>query len=184
VQAIQLDRPMTFEAFLLFCEDKEGRWELIDGRPTMRPPPTDFHQIISDSIARLLYAARKETKASWIALSGHGVPIPGRPDGFVPDVMVKPAATGSSFSPDPIVAFGIVSPSNTPKDRASRLASYSRVPTMRHYVVVHQDEPLVEVYGPDWGAPAAVVRRGLVHLPEIGVSLPLTAIYEDTPHGR
>jgi len=175
---------MSFEEFLLFCEDKEGRWELIDVRPTMCPPPTDFSP---DHL-------RQHRSSSVCGAQGNEGPLdrperaeradPGRPEGFVPDVMVKPAATGSSFSPDPIVAFGIVSPSNTPKDRASRLASYSRVPTMRHYVVVHQDEPLVEVYGPDWDAPAAVVRKGLVHLPEIGVSLPLTAIYEDTPHGR
>lgn len=61
--------------------------------------------------------------------------------------------------------FEVLSPSNGPQDRMARLADYSTVPSIEHSVVLHQDRPLATVHS----------RANL------GVRMPLSAAYEDTP---
>ena len=55
---------------------KEEKWELIDGRPTMMPPPTLVHQRICKNIKRVLDAQLDSAKPEWSADGEVGLLLP------------------------------------------------------------------------------------------------------------
>jgi Uma2 family endonuclease len=70
------------------------------------------------------------------------------------------------------------------EDRTIKLAEYSAVPSIAHYVLVEQSEYLVHVYS-RVGTGDFIIRpreaRGLdgtIELPAIGISMSLAEIYE------
>ncbi|MBX9927068.1 MAG: Uma2 family endonuclease [Hyphomicrobiaceae bacterium] len=60
---------LTLPVFQAFRDDrpKEEKWELIDGRPTMMPPPTLVHQRICRNISSLLNNRLALVKPEWAA---------------------------------------------------------------------------------------------------------------------
>ena len=184
-QAARLEHTMTFDRFLAFLAERPDgeRWELVDGKPVMNAQPTDFHQIIAENVIVFLRAHRREHGAPWIPIGPSAVPIPGANRSRSPDVTVKRALTGTQFTPDPITVFEVLSPSNGPQDRTARLSDYRAVPSIEHYVVLHQDRPLATFYSraDGWEGRDVGPQSRTVDLPALGVRMPLSAAYEDTP---
>ena len=75
---------------------KEEKWELIDGTPTMMPPPTLMHQRICANLDRLLNARLEATKPDWRADREVGLLLP-KDDKFnpEPDVTIIDAKIGA-----------------------------------------------------------------------------------------
>ena len=71
------------------------------------------------------------------ALDSIGVAI-GANEEYVPEVVVFPAAKIADHdrqAPDPMIVVEVLSPSSRAKDLNTKVAGYSRVPTIRHYLV-------------------------------------------------
>ena len=70
------------------------------------------------------------------------------------------------------------------RDRTIKLADYNATPSIAHYVLIEQAEPLVHVYsrGPhgDFNLRPQEVRRldGTIDLPAISLSLTMREIYD------
>lgn len=83
---------------------------------------------------------------------------------------------------NPTVLFEILSPSTENYDRTGKFGKYRRVPSLREYILVHQDEPFVERFernGDVW--PPPYEYRGLsaiLEVSSVGVFLPLADLYE------
>jgi Uma2 family endonuclease len=83
---------------------------------------------------------------------------------------------------NPTVLIEILSPSTAQYDRTAKFIKYRRLPSLREYVLVHQDTPLMERYervGDLWVV--AVEYDGLdavMELASLGIALPLSSIYE------
>ena len=122
---------------------------------------------------------------SWVALPGLGVRVSeaSRPE---PDVLIIPRA---SLSADPsgrdrkevIVAFEILSPSTEDRDLRWKRGAYTSLPSLTHYVVVAQDAVEVVVFGREAGFAERRLRSlgEALDLPALGISLPLSEIYQD-----
>ncbi len=82
---------------------------------------------------------------------------------------------------NPSVIIEVTSPSTENYDRETKYAHYRRIPSLRAYVLVSQDERLVEVFtrNADDSWTLRDVREGTAQLAEIECTLDLDATYKD-----
>lgn len=174
----------TLDRFLAWEARQPERYELVDGQPRLMTGGTQAHNTITVNLISLLHQKLRNT--------------PCRPGG--PDLRVPIAATGQSRYPDasidcgkfdpaaheasePVVVFEVLAKSNDIRDQYSRLCDYDAVQTIRHYVVLAQDQSVVAVHDRDAAGRLAPGRMmtalaEALLLPAIGIVLPVAAIYE------
>lgn len=83
---------------------------------------------------------------------------------------------------NPTVLIEILSPSTNNYDRVARFGRCRRLPSLREYILVHQDAPRVERFertGDIWETCEYQGETAVLELSSAGVSVPLAAIYED-----
>ena len=174
---------MTIDTFLTFTEARSGddRWELIDGAPVMNPSPSFTHQTIADNLLFELKLLQRQGSA-WLAISGFGVKL-SQTDMPVPDVLIRPRQQLlGHFCDDMIVAFEVLSPSSRATDLRWKRKAYPKLPSLQHYVVLHQDERAIRCYdrADGWAERRLGSNTSALDLSAIGVSLSLAALYVDT----
>ncbi|TNC08604.1 Uma2 family endonuclease [Methylobacterium terricola] len=180
------DPPMSLDGFLAFLEErpKGERWELDDGVPLKNPQPTRRHDWIQVNILEALRQHRRRHGSPWRPSGPSQVPVPDAARTVAPDVIVAidDGRHDLCITPAPLVVFEVLSPSERPKRRASKLAAYAAVSSIGSVVLVRQDRQSVTVYrrNPDGGL-APIVCTAFVELPEIGVTLAFETIYDDMP---
>ena len=101
-----------------------------------------------------------------------------------PDLSVtcSPATGRDDTVPDPVLIIEVLSPSTEHVDRGRKKFDYFATPSVRQYVIVEQNERLVDLYSrADAGwINEVIVGDATLNLSSVGVELPLDAIYEDT----
>ena len=83
--------------------------------------------------------------------------------------------------PNPVVVFEVISPTSGRIDRVVKLREYAAVPTIRRYVIVESDTMAVTVQsrdGEEAFRTAGLTEGDTLDLPEIGIEIPVAAIYE------
>jgi Uma2 family endonuclease len=90
--------------------------------------------------------------------------------------------------PNPVVVFEVVSPTSGRTDRIVKLHEYQAVPTIRRYVIVESDSGAVTVLSRDHEGEAfraaGLTEDDTLDLPEIGIEIPVAAIYEGLTFGE
>ena len=169
-------QPLTFEQFLDWERGQELKHEFVDGEPVSMAGGTEAHNIIQ---ANLIAAVAPK-------LRGSGC----RP--FPSDMLIRTGAGRCRYpdmtidcgqrrgenlvAPEPTVVFEILSEETQRRDRTIKLADYNATPSIAHYVLIEQGEPLVHVYsrGPhgDFNLRPQEVRKpdGVVELPATSIS--------------
>jgi Uma2 family endonuclease len=84
---------------------------------------------------------------------------------------------------NPSVIFEVLSPSTEENDREFKAINYWQLPSMRHYVLVYQKEPQVEMWTrrPDDSWSPVAITAGFeraIELAALGITLPLADIYD------
>ncbi|HRQ89569.1 MAG TPA: Uma2 family endonuclease [Bacteroidia bacterium] len=107
---------------------------------------------------------------------------------YYPDVMVgcDPTDDHDYYLERPSILFEVLSPSTEQIDRREKLLAYQTIPTLRHYVVVAQDERRVEwLHWEDnaWSLTVLTGPEDRIDFPEQGVSLTLSEIYDGIEFG-
>jgi Uma2 family endonuclease len=118
------------------------------------------------------------------------------------DVRVRVAATGFTTYPDasvvcggletdsmdrdavlnPVLVIEVLSESTEAYDRGAKAAHYRRIPSLREYVLLAQNEPLVEVYRRNEQGRFELIEARLgerFELASVGVTLEVQAVYEN-----
>jgi Uma2 family endonuclease len=84
---------------------------------------------------------------------------------------------------NPTVIFEVMSPSTEHYDRGSKFRLYKDLPSLREYVLVSQDEPVVEIFrranGEGWLHSVSAGLKASAVIESIRIKLPLAALYED-----
>ena len=71
---------------------------------------------------------------------------------YYPDVFVHCGPPGHDlYEDDAVVVVEVLSPDSRWRDRREKAAAYSRLPSLRAYLVVDPDQPRIEVYAPEGG---------------------------------
>lgn len=103
---------------------------------------------------------------------------------YHPDVMVTcdPEDREDYFKSRPSLIIEVSSPSTVVIDRREKLLAYQRIPNLREYILISQDEIKVEVYrrheGGRWWE-QTLDREGELELESVGLKIDLNDIYED-----
>lgn len=90
----------------------------------------------------------------------------------------EPARIDANAITNPTVLVEVLSPSTEADDRGPRWHDFQSLPSLRHYVLVSQNEKRVEVFSRDRDGWRYEDRsRGTIKLAAIGASLSLDALY-------
>ncbi|HZF07917.1 MAG TPA: Uma2 family endonuclease [Thermoanaerobaculia bacterium] len=180
---------LTAEDYLAFERSAETRSEYVDGEMVAMAGASREHNLI---VTNLLGELRSQLK--------------GRPCELYPsDLRVRVPATGLYTYSDVVVVCGeprfedehfdtllnpslvieVLSASTEGYDRGKKFEHYRALDSLREYLLVSQDEPLVEQFVRQedgaWRFTATSGRDAVVHLPSLGCSLALAEIYDKVP---
>lgn len=102
---------------------------------------------------------------------------------YYPDasVVCRSNPDTDSFQDDPVVIFEVLSDSTRRLDDGEKRDGYLTIPSLRVYVLIEQDEPTVVAYRRTEQGFVREVHTGrdaIFPLPEIGIDLPLSEIYD------
>jgi Uma2 family endonuclease len=176
---------MTYAEYVVRERSSPEKHEYLHGHAYAMAGGTPAHGALSASFGRLL-----------------GNALVGRPCRvYSSDVRVRVRATGLSTYPDlsvvcgtletdpddpdaianPILLGEVLSPSTASYDRGAKAAHYRRIPSLREYVLVAQEEPRIELHrfrDGRWQVLEAVAGEQLV-LASIGAEIEVSAVYAD-----
>ncbi len=183
-------KPMSWDEYLTWEAAQPIRYEFVDGEVFAMGGGTGEHDSICTNLRGLL----------WTQLRGR----PCRPQG--PDLKVQ-TGTGNGRYPDALIdcgkrvagalqaqepraVFEVLSRSTAWKDQNDKFDDYDATPTIRHYVLIFQDQMRVMVYGRDDRGRldrgnATLLRDpgDKVAMPDLDIMLLLSDIYEGIVYG-
>ena len=188
---------MTVGEFLAWSADQpdEARHELVRGMPVRLMAPTNLRHAriqrnASATLRRAIAAAGAPCEV-FDAGPGAAVGLEGE-ECRIPDVVVTCAAEvdeAARLVPEPVIVVEVASPStrlpDINHDVNDKVEFYSRIASIRHYLVVEQDHHRVVYHGrgPSGGLEPRIVRDGEIVMEPPGVSLALADLYRDTALG-
>jgi Uma2 family endonuclease len=179
---VQPNLRMDKATFLAWLQEREGRYELADGRVMMMTGGSRGHGIIT---RRLAAALEKRLDANrWTVLtSDFGVDL-GSDTVRYPDVVVDVA--GGLFkdltATAPVLVAEVLSPSSASYDLGDKAAEYLRLPSSSAYLVLSQDEPKAWAWvrsASDFSPGPDVVKGHdrVIRIAALAVDVPLSEIY-------
>lgn len=178
---------LDMETFHGFRDErpKEEKWELIDGRPVMMPPPSLVHQRICRNLETLLNERLRVVKPDWAADREIGLLIP-QDEKFNPEPDVTVIDTeieiGQLYAARFYFVAEILSGGDKPWVLKAKLDYYKRHDPCAAILFVRQDQIAAEYYARDAGwAKAELAMIDRVNLPVIGDIGPLSDLYRYTP---
>ncbi len=177
---LALRRPMALAEFLEWVERQPLRYEFDGVGPVAMTGGTAGH---ADIQANLAAALRTRLRGNPCRFYGSDLKFQVA-EGHVryPDGMVvcSPVDRTATVIYDPVIVFEVLSPSTAGNDRIVKAREYQATPSVQRYVMLEQDAVGATVYarcGEAW-THEILVADSILALPEIGVSLPLTELYE------
>jgi Uma2 family endonuclease len=103
---------------------------------------------------------------------------------YYPDVVVccDPSDKAEYFRTNPSLIIEVTSPTTAVTDRREKLLAYQKIPGLREYVLIAQDEISVQVYRRDkndrWWE-ETLGPNGVIELESVDLNIPVTEAYED-----
>jgi Uma2 family endonuclease len=173
-------RLWTADEFLARGEGREGKFELVEGQVVMMTGGTRGHAELRLALAAFLRPAALDMgfgiANDWAVRTFAGVRYP--------DVVIFPRDGSSKAlaTAEPVFAAEILSPASLATDFNEKAAEYAAIASLRHYLVLAQDEPRAWLWsrGEDgrFGRPdMAAGEAETVALPAPGLVLPLAELY-------
>jgi Uma2 family endonuclease len=173
---------MTVDEYLAWAQDKPGRFELYAGAVYAMAPERAGH-------AKVKFAMQVALRA---AIQRAGIDCHMLPDGMTvrvdahtahePDALVycgQELPDSAVEVPEPIIVVEVLSPSTRNIDASAKLAGYFRVDSVRHYLIVDSDQPLVihHARGEADMVATRILREGKIVLDPPGIELAIADFY-------
>jgi len=100
----------------------------------------------------------------------------------IPDFFIfHETGNQKKYATEPIFIVEVLSESSINTDRVTKLAEYTQLPTLEYYLIIEQDECLVEVFnreGKRWYVEFYSDINEHIDLPALNIQLPLSVIYK------
>ena len=180
---VALRKPMTQDDFFAWAESQDGRYEFDGIQPIAMTGGTMNHGVIADNIRAELKQRLRGSRCRSVSPDGGGVQTVGKRLRY-PEATV----TCSQFAgpdriiPKPVIVFEVVSESTRRIDQVFKLREYHAVSSIKRYILVEQTGAALTVHARQNDEPwvTTVLGEGdVVPLPEIGIEIPVAAIYDD-----
>ena len=174
---------MTRDQFFDWAAAQGARHEFDGFEPVAMTGGNLHHNRIAFNIHRTLHSRLKGSGCEPLGLDA-GVATIGDNVRY-PDAVVtcSPTQGGSRLVPNPVVVFEVISPTSGHVDRIVKVREYATVDSIRRYVIVESASVGLTVHerqeaGQKWTV-TTIMADDLLHLPEIGVEIPVAEIYEN-----
>jgi Uma2 family endonuclease len=175
--------PMTPEEFLVWNEDREGKREFVNGKVVeqMMIHVTRSHYFLA---SRLLYQLATQLGLEDFIVGSADFGVKFSNGVRYPDVMVEKAGGAGKdlATSEPLLIAEILSPSTMADDFGPKAREYLSLASLRHYIILSQDEARVWVWsrdsGDQWVGPE--INTGIdevVQLNWFGLSLNMQTLY-------
>lgn len=176
-------RPMSVEEYLRFEEASPIRHEFVGGEIYAMTGGTLNHNQIALNIASRLHAA---ARGGPCRVYMNDVKLRIGDDFYYPDIILdcEPHDGNAVFVGDSCVVVEVLSRFTRRTDRREKLAAYERVPALRDYLLVEQNEERVVRHwrseGGAWQEEEVSAASGVttIRVPRLDLSLTLSEIYE------
>lgn len=172
---------MSEDEFFDFVQDRDEKWELVNGVPVMMAGANQRHQAIAANIFASLYDQLRgkpcrPTSADTGVSTGQGTVR-------YPDVVIDcgKREDDSMFASEPVLVIEVLSPSTRSFDSHRKVLEYKSNPQVRYILLVDTNNAGCLLHyrqGDGW---EEIMRDGphsMVDLPDIGVTIALDDIYE------
>jgi Uma2 family endonuclease len=169
----------TVEDFLSWAEAQAERYELVAGRLVMMAGGSTAQNDIQVNLLALLRARLRGGPCRPNG-SDLAVRIDARTARF-PDVSISCGPRGPNYVSDPVVIFEILPESTEADDRGAKWRDYRRLASLRHYVLIAQDAPRLEVWSRQergWHYEELEGRDAELRLHAPNLILPMVEFYE------
>ena len=192
-------RLMSWPEYLAWEATQPTKYELVDGEVRAMTGGTGEHDTICNNLRGEL---RERLRGKPCRPQGPDLKVrTGTGNGRYPDALIDCGRReiGDVQAKEPVVVFEVLSQRNREAICASstswidlneKFDDYDATPTIRHYVLIFQDQVRVMAYGRDDQGQfdrrrATVLRDGgeSPSIPSLELSLPLAALYEDVDLG-
>jgi len=178
---------MTPEEYLAFEREHEWKHEYVDGVVYEMPSVNVNHVLTVGGLATEIHRQLKERRYS-VLLSQMKVRIKDSQKFLYPDMLVMDDDEVQFHDGqkdcilNPIIVIEVMSESSEAYDRGKKFHAYQELESLNEYLLVSQDEPLVEHYvrtgTRTWiYTPTSGLENSLT-LPSIGRTLNLSAVYD------
>ena len=174
-------RHVSLDDFLAWEEEQPERYERVAGVVRMMTDRTAAHNRITRNVASAL--DRRLQGSGCEAFTSDLKVVSPAGDSMYPDVVVACGGVpGKATKIDaPAVVVEVLSASTAGRDHGPKRWAYQRIPSLRHYVLIAQDEPAVEVASREAdGTWRSVLLRGLegaLRLEALGVEIGLDEVF-------
>ncbi|KIG17085.1 hypothetical protein DB30_03682 [Enhygromyxa salina] len=178
-----MGEPATYAEYLALEADSEVRLEFVDGSVYAMAGGTPEHARLAMAIGAELRVVLR-AKGCAVYSSDLKLRIDATNRSTYADVAVvcgdeRHADIDPNAVTNPTIIVEVLSPSTEAADRGEEWRHYQRLPSLREYVLISQDEPYVEVFRRDEWILRTSVAGGVLELPSHGVSIAVDAIYAD-----
>jgi Uma2 family endonuclease len=180
----QPDWPRSLDEFRAWHDRQPDVWEFIDGTPKLMAPGSKTHTLIKSNVGRALGESLRGSACS-VLIDGAIVEVHG--SSLIPDIVVTcvPLDFSTPRVDQPVLIVEILSPSNEGDDTGRKLALYLSIPSLRHYLVVHQDRRQIVHHErrDDLGGKflTNIAPSDPLRLDPPGIELSLDAVYDGLP---
>jgi Uma2 family endonuclease len=177
---------LTYDEYLALERETDLRHEFVDGFAYAMSGGTLAHGRLSAAMSGLLFNLLRPSKGRCRVYSADGkVHVLARGNSYYPDVSVVcgPAETAprdKNAITNPLLLVEVLSEATEAADRGRTFLDYQRMPSLRHYLLVSQDEHRVEYFrrNDDDTWVLTVLRAGdVVSLAELGGAFEVDEIY-------
>ena len=137
---IQAPKRMTVDEYLVWAQERPGRYELIDGVVRQMSPEKVGHVEGKLTAFMALRSAIKRAGVHCFALSDGATVRVSKGSAFEPDALVYAAPKVDPNKveiPNPLIVVEVGSPSTHKFDAGFKLQGYTSVPTIHHILLVN-----------------------------------------------
>jgi Uma2 family endonuclease len=179
-------RHYTLKEYFALQEKNSAKYEYIEGEAFAVGGASLAHNLIKGN---LVAALRPPVRRKGGRVLDESVLLVVRANAFYtyPDVLVTtdPADRRDPYLVrQPLLLAEVLSPATAEYDRTEKFANYQKLPSLRHYLLISQNAWVVEWFRRDdagqWVYTLLSTPDDVLEIPDLGLSLPLRELYEDT----
>lgn len=171
----------TAEEYFAFCEKNEGRFEYVNGEIIEMSGESVAANQIAGNIHRYLGNLLEDQPFIFVQ-NAVKLQVKNGKAFRIPDFFIfHETGNQKKYATEPIFIVEVLSESSINTDRVTKLAEYTQLPTLEYYLIIEQDECLVEVFnreGKRWYVEFYSDINESIDLPALNIQLPLSVIYK------
>ncbi len=173
-------KPLTEDEYLAAERDGDVRHEFLHGAVYAMAGGSANHNRIAGGLYARMLAAQTDHCQPYI--SDMNLRLDGGSLFYYPDVMLvcDPRDNDDYFKTSPCLLAEVLSPSTQLTDRREKWLAYQKLPSLREYLLLAQDRPVIEVYKRvnlrQWGVTVLEEDDTLV-LDCLNLSIPVRELY-------